>query len=283
MKHLLHSENVRYLSLSSKRIFRWLENRCTVVAKETKNAIDPSVSIVIRTRNDDQHLQRLLQDIKEQVYDGQIEIIIVDTESRDRTLQYARRAKAKIISLQQKDFNYPRALNVGFAVARHQWVVTLVGHSSLTNRYMLKALTYWSERYEHLAGIYSIPLPNWNASWLERHENAIRPTFWKDPQMITGRALGLMGANCSIVKRSVWEALGGYDERYAGGGEDLALALSMLDNGLTIMREPLCSVYHSHGLSLRNGVRQWLHWMEVGKKATAFNTRQVHTRRPDLR
>jgi GT2 family glycosyltransferase len=92
-----------------------------------------------------------------------------------------------------------------------------------------------------------------------------------------------MGANGSIFKRDVWERLGGFDERYGAGGEDRALAQSMLKHGIPIVREPLCSVFHSHGLDARNSLRQWIHWSEVGKKALPFETDKVHKRRPDLR
>jgi len=106
---------------------------------------------------------------------------------------------------------------------------------------------------------------------------------WKEPCDIKELSIGIMGANCSMVKREVWQALGGYDEQYAAGGEDRAFAQAMLDNNIRIVREPLCSVFHSHGLNLRNTVKQWIHWGEVAKKPALFDAQKVHSRRPDLR
>jgi len=280
---LLHPENFQRMTLSGRRISRWMQDHATEVAHASQGLADPDVSILIRSRNDADHLQRLLTDIADQVFTGKIEIILVDTESRDNTVQLAKKYGAKIVPMTQATFSYPKALNAGFAAASHPWVVTLVGHSSLTNKYFLKSLAYWLAQKPDLCGIYSLPLANWNASRWERLESALAPRIWEKPVIITDMGMGIMAANCSILKRDAWEELGGYDERWAGGGEDRAFARTMLEHHMTIVREPLCSVFHSHALSMGNTVKQWLHWGEVAKKPTEFMTKTVHGRRPDLR
>lgn len=260
-----------------------MDSKAQQVAEQTKGLKDPDISIVIRSRNDADHLKQLLDDIHAQVFKGKIEIILVDTESSDATVRLAAARGAKIIHLTQKEFNYPKALNLGFQAASHPWVVTLVGHSSLSNRLLLKSLTYWSSQEKKLGGIYSLPLANWNASIWERLENIVAPTTWKEARIFKKLSIGILGANSSIVSRDAWQQLGGYDERFAAGGEDRAFAQTLLDNKFTIVREPLCSVFHSHGLSVTNSIKQWLHWGTVAKKAMPFETSKVHKRRPDLR
>lgn len=283
VNYLLHDENFSRIFVNGKRIKNWIQTRTQQIANATEDIPDPNISIVIRSRNDSQHIRRLLADIKEQIFNGNVEIILVDTESRDDTATYAKSQGAKIISLSQEGFTYPKALNIGFQAVTHPWVLTIVGHSSLSSRLFLKSLSYWINRHEELGGIYGLPLANWNATKFERLENVIGPRVWKEPTIIRELSIGIMGANCSIVKREVWQQLGGYDEHYAGGGEDRAFARSMLDHKLLIVREPLCSVFHSHGLGPGNAIRQWLHWGEVGKKVLPFETAKVHRRRPDLR
>lgn len=283
MNYLLHDENFRRVLVNGKRIQTWLQNRAAYIDTAVIDDIDPDVSIIIRSRNDAEHIERLFADIKAQEFNGNIEVILVDTESRDGTVAYAKAQGAKLVSLSQVEFNYPKALNLGFEAASHPWVVTLVGHSSLSSRYFLKSLTYWSHREKNLAGIFGLPIANWNASAFERLENLIAPQVWHEPKVIDELVIGVMSANCSIVKHEAWKKLGGYDERFAGGGEDRVMAQSMLDHKMLIMREPLCSVFHSHGLSFKNSLRQWLHWGEVAKQPTPFKTTDVHNRRPDLR
>ncbi|HSW74240.1 MAG TPA: glycosyltransferase family A protein [Candidatus Saccharimonadales bacterium] len=284
MGYLLHAENFSRPILNGRRIENWLQARAQQIAVSTEGVQDVNVSIVVRSRNDSQHIQRLFADIKAQIFNGEVEIIVVDTSSRDDTVPYAESQGAKIINLKQEEFTYPKALNLGFQAAKYPWVATLVGHSSLSSRLFLRSVSYWANQDDKLGGIYSLPLANWNASIVERLENIlIRPSVWKESKQIKELSIGIMGANCSVVKRDIWERLGGYDERYAGGGEDRAFAGTMLANGVHIVREPLCSVFHSHGLSAVNNIRQWLHWGEVAKKALPFETAKVHKRRPDLR
>ncbi len=283
MNYLLHDENFSRIILNGKRIEKWLQIRAQRLAILTKDIKDIDVSIVIRSRNDGRHIRRLLDDIQSQIFDGKVEIIVVDTSSKDDTVAYAKSQGAKVINIKQEEFTYPKALNVGFRAAKYPWVVTLVGHSSLSNRLFLRNISYWNSQDKKLGGIYCLPLANWNASMMERWlGDVLRPSIWKKPKEIKELSIGIMGANCSVVKRNSWKQLGGYDERYAGGGEDRELAERMLANSIHIIREPLCSVFHSHGLSVANSMRQWLHWSEVAKKAVPFETAKVHKRRPDL-
>lgn len=283
MNLLLHEENFKRILGNGRRIEKWLRQHAHEILWDTDKLHDPDVSIVIRTRNDSKYIKRLFEDIQAQVFNGKIEVIVVDTESRDDTARYAQSQGAKVITLPQKEFSYPRALNLGFQAVTHPWVVTIVGHSSLSSVLFLKSLTYWLKREKDLQGIYGLPLANWNASVWERLENIIGPKVWKEPITMRELSIGIMGANCSIVKREAWQQLGGYDERYAAGGEDRIFARSMLDHGMIIVREPLCSVFHSHGLNLKDDIRQWLHWGKVAKEPAPFNTQRVHERRPDLR
>jgi glycosyltransferase involved in cell wall biosynthesis len=283
MELLLHEENFKRIIGNGSRIESWLRHHAEQVFQESGDLKDPDISILIRTRNDGEHIRRLFRDIHAQTFSGTVEIIVVDTESRDDTVAYARSDGAKVISLPQKDFDYPRTLNLGFKAAKHPWVLTLVGHSSLSSSVFLKSLTYWIHREKELKGLYGLPLANWSASVWERLENIIGPSVWKEPRIMHELSIGIMGANCSIVKREVWQELGGYDERYAAGGEDRKFARNMLDHNMTIIREPLCSVFHSHGLSLKDDIKQWLHWSEVAKRPASFDMDRVHARRPDLR
>lgn len=272
------------MKLAGSYVRRLIEKRAALLAQDTEGVRDPDVSVVIRSRNDGAYVQQLFADLRAQKFNGKIEVIVVDTESRDDTVAYARSQGATIIQLKQTEFTYPHALNLGFQAAKYPYVVTLVGHSSLSNRMMLKALTYWSQR-ENFGGMYSFPLPNSNSTFWDRlGANTWLAYLFKKPLVLQRSSPGMLAANCSIVKRSVWEALGGYDERYAGGGEDVALARSMLAGGYLIVREPLCSVYHSHGLNLRDTFKQQWHWIQIGQaKPQPFDTQKIHARRPDLR
>lgn len=283
MNFLLNTSNLDRIPLTGRLIRRQLSARSDRISDMTKTMTDPDISVVIRTRNDGAYIRQLISDIRSQEYDGQVEIIVVDTESTDDTVSYASSQGARVIPITQAEFNYPRALNAGFAAAKYPYVLTLVGHSHLASRMMFKSLTYWSQ-HEKFAGMYGLPLANHNGSIWDRLGVAWLPIVLTRPYILRRYSGSMMAANCSFVKRDVWQKLGGYDERYAGGGEDVALARSMLAANLMIVREPLMTLFHSHGLNFMNSLKQALHWIRVGmKKPQGFDTQKVHARRPDLR
>lgn len=279
----LHAENFDRIPLFGNLMKRRINRRAAIIQTLTHNMSDPNVTVLIRSKNDISYVTQWFEDIKAQEFDGDIQVVVVDTESTDGTVEYAQAQGATVLSLSQADFTYPRALNMGFEAATHPYVVTLVGHSNWTNRYTLKSLTYWSQR-EDFGGMYNGPLAGRGSSIWERLFSTLLLPLLKKPHAIRKAARGTLGANCSIVTREVWQKLGSYDERYAGGGEDTALARSMITAGYSIIREPLCVMFHSHGLGFRDFSKQIWHWVEVGAaKPQAFNTAKIHARRPDLR
>lgn len=284
MDFLLHPENLDRIPIRGQRFKKQIVRRVKTIKTVTAGLPDPDITVVIRTKNDMKHLERLFADIHAQEFTGAVEIIVVDTNSTDGTPEFARAQGAHVITLSQEAFTYPRALNLGFEAATHPYVVTLVGHSSFSNRYMFKALAQHMQD-EKFGGYCSFPLPNWNARWPEILGVALWPqAVWSRVKKVKKSHGGLLAANCSIVSHAAWKRLGGYDERYAGGGEDTALARAMIAAGYSIYIEPACTVYHSHGLGFLNAARQMLHWAQVaGTKPQTFNTDKVHARRPDLR
>jgi len=284
MDLLLHPENFRLVPFRGRRLKKQISRRLTAVERDAEGLKDPNISVLIRTRNDRKYIEQLFADIAAQVFDGKVEVIVVDTESTDGTVEFAHSKGAKIIPITQKAFTYPKALNLGFKAAKYPYVAVLVGHSNLVHRLLFRAVTVHAQD-EKFGGMGSLPFPNWNASW----SDSIGAALWPEPVWSKSRTLkksrgGMLSANCSVVSRKVWQALGGYDERYAGGGEDTALGRSMLQAGYKVFMDPVCTVYHSHGLSLLNSLKQMWHWSQVARpRPQVFDTQKIHARRPDLR
>lgn len=283
MNTTLHTENFLRTPLVGHLIQRRITQRAIAIKALTADLHDPDVTVLIRSKNDLQYVEQWFEDIAAQEFDGNIQIVVVDTESTDGTAEYARSQGATVIPLKQAEFTYPRSLNMGFEAAKYPYVVTLVGHSTWTNRYTLKSLTYWSQR-EDFGGMYNGPLAGQNSSIWERLFSMLLLPLLRKPRLNTKATRGTLGANCAIVKREAWQKLGGYDERFAGGGEDTELARTMLVAGYSIVREPLCVMFHSHGLGFRDFSKQIWHWVQVGAaKPQTFDTAKIHARRPDLR
>jgi rhamnosyltransferase len=84
-------------------------------------------SIVIRAFNEEKHLPRLLEGVRWQTV-RDADVILVDSGSRDATVQVAQSFGARVVSITPQEFTFGRALNLGMASARADRVVIVSAH-----------------------------------------------------------------------------------------------------------------------------------------------------------
>ncbi len=87
-----------------------------------------SISIIIRTLNESRYLHQCLTAIKNQNFDGVIEVVLVDSCSTDTTVEIAEEFNCKILYINPQKFTYGRALNLGIKNCLSDVVVVLSGH-----------------------------------------------------------------------------------------------------------------------------------------------------------
>src|SRR4051812_9816594 len=88
----------------------------------------PIISIIIRNRNEADYLAQVLRALSLQARSA-YEVIIVDNESSDDSIEVAKRAGARIISIGKREFSYGKALNLGVREASGEIIVLLSAHS----------------------------------------------------------------------------------------------------------------------------------------------------------
>jgi 2-desacetyl-2-hydroxyethyl bacteriochlorophyllide A dehydrogenase len=198
-------------------------------------------SIIIRTLNEAQHLDRLLDGIREQTYQA-YEIIVIDSGSTDGTLEIAQRPGVRLLHIAPEDFTFGRALNQGCAVAEGQFLVFVSAH------------TY--------------PM---DEGWLER---LVAPLRASDVAMVYGSQRGISGSRISeardwerffvpmtkmvdepyshngnaAVRRDLWETQP-FNEQLTGL-EDLDWARKIHHRGYRICYAGESVVHHVHRESL---------------------------------
>jgi len=88
------------------------------------------VSVIVRARDEAASIGRCLDLLSAQRLDGRaLELIVVDSGSRDGTAQIARRHGAKVIEQPASSFTFGGALNLGCANARGDLLVALSAHA----------------------------------------------------------------------------------------------------------------------------------------------------------
>ncbi len=88
----------------------------------------PLVSIIVRARNEEVALVKLLSLLARQEADFEFEVWVLDNESTDNTAQIARSYGAKVYTIPRDDFNYSTALNLGAELAEGAILVHLSAH-----------------------------------------------------------------------------------------------------------------------------------------------------------
>lgn len=89
----------------------------------------PRISIVIRALDEEEHIGRLLEGIRAQsVPMEQIEVIVVDSGSTDRTVAIAKSYGCRVLSIEKSEFSFGRALNIGCDAATGEILVFASAH-----------------------------------------------------------------------------------------------------------------------------------------------------------
>ena len=84
-------------------------------------------SIVIRAYNEEQHIGRLLEGLRQQTLKD-VEIILVDSGSTDGTVSVAEAFGARIVRIPSAEFTFGRSLNFGLRSATREFVVIASAH-----------------------------------------------------------------------------------------------------------------------------------------------------------
>lgn len=104
----------------------------------------PLVSVVIPTYNSEKTLVKCLESIKNQSYEH-IEVIVVDSLSKDKTREIAERYGAKVII---GHYSKPEARNIGFRDSKGLYIFHMDGDMILTPTVVEACLSYFEKGYD---------------------------------------------------------------------------------------------------------------------------------------
>ncbi|MFX0023955.1 MAG: glycosyltransferase family A protein, partial [Candidatus Hermodarchaeota archaeon] len=220
-------------------------NKITSKYRNNYEAKDIETSIIIRTKNEERYLEHVLLMLKKQTYRN-FEIVIVDDNSTDKTVEIAKKYNCKIVKIPEGKFNYPYACNFGIRESIGEYIVFLSGHSiPINTEWLEKGLKNFKS--EKVAGVYAYPLSHYGVTPFQRMLYFFSLGFGKKrfiignvKNMKIGRfdpyfhmilfqwfpifvakkmKIGALGFTNAIIRRDLWEKYN-LNEKFAGGGED---------------------------------------------------------------
>ncbi len=198
------------------------------------------VSIIIRVKNEERWISTCLKNINEQNYKN-FEIIIVDNNSEDKTIEKAKQFNIeKIVNID----NYlpGKALNLGIKNCNGDYVVCLSAHCLPIGDSWLETLVKCLEEDEKYAGVYGRQEPMSFSSPADKRDMLL--IFGLD-RKIQSKDSFFHNAN-SIIRKKLWDEYP-FDENTTNI-EDRIWAQEMLKKDYKIVYEPEASVYHYHGI-----------------------------------
>lgn len=198
------------------------------------------ISVVIRTYNESFWLPRLLFALSCQAHKDH-EIIVVDNESTDDTLEIAQKAGAKVVSIEKEEFTYGLSLNLGIRASQGELIALISGHCVPVDDMWLSHLARNFES-PNIGGVYGRQLPLPDSTDFDKRD--LWTTFGVERKVQT-RDFFFHNAN-SMISREVWEKIP-FDEQ-TQGVEDRIWAKAIIDRGYTIIYENEAPVYHQHGI-----------------------------------
>jgi len=197
-------------------------------------------SIIIRTKNEERWISSCLSAVVEQTYKN-IEIIIVDNESSDKTIERTKKFdNIKYVSISK--YLPGASLNKGIEASTGDYIVCLSGHCIPVNKHWLEYLVSALEENENYAGVYGRQEPMSFSTPSDKRDLLL--VFGLDRKIQQFDSF-FHNAN-SILRRSLWDKIP-FNNKITNI-EDRIWGQEMLGLGYKLVYEPKSSVYHYHGI-----------------------------------
>ena len=218
------------------------------------------ISVVIPTLNEGNIIERCLKSLSKQTYKD-FEVIIVDSGSKDRTIEIASYYPVSIYQTEEASFNHGLTRNYGISKAQGEYVILLTADAIPCNNSWMEKLIENLKCDDQVAGVYSRQIPHKDAQLLtqmrvnryftasrERREskNFNCDDYAKLSPRHKHRFCNFDNVS-SCIRKSVWKKTPFSKTDFA---EDLEWSKHVLEAGYKIVYEPESIVYHSHDFSI---------------------------------
>lgn len=224
----------------------------------------PLVSVLIPNKDHTDILRVCLESLKKTAYEN-FEVIVIENNSvEEETFSYYRElekdARIRVVRYGQTGFNYSAINNFGAASARGEyllflnndieafksgWMEELLANCQRSRVGIAGAKLYYpDETVQHagtivglggIAGHAFLNLPRARSGYLHK------ASLQMDVSAVT--------AACMMMKRSVFEQLGGFEERLAVAFNDVDLCLRTVEAGFLVVYNPEAELYHHESKS----------------------------------
>lgn len=215
--------------------------------------IKPVISLIIPTLNGAEELLIILKQISVQTIKVN-EIIVIDSQSNDKTIQIAKSYGAQVIDIGREEFDHGGTRNLGVKKASGDIVIFMTQDAIPANNETIENLVRPLEQPDVIVS-YARQLPKAGANvtdkFLRRHNY---PSQSKIKSKLDIPTLGIgafQSSNvCAAYRRKEFEQLGGFPEPTVSN-EDMLFAAKAILAGYRVSYTAETMVFHSHNYNCR--------------------------------
>jgi glycosyltransferase involved in cell wall biosynthesis len=223
----------------------------------------PKVSVIIPTRDREQLLRTCVKSVRERTRYPSVEIVVVDNQSTDpATLAYLdelRESGVRVLSY-DAPFNYSALnnwaaaqcdgpllclLNNDIEVIGEEWLEEMAGHALRPGIGAVGAMLYYPDDTIQHAGVIL------GLGGVANHAYAGQPMGYPGhgARALVAQNLSAVTGACLVVRRELYAAMGGLDERLQVAFNDIDFCLRLGEAGYRNVWTPFARLYHHESAS----------------------------------
>lgn len=225
----------------------------------------PKINIVIPTKDHIDLLQRCLDSVLAKTEYGNYDVTLVENNSVESTTFafyeeiQKKDPRVKVVTWNGQGFNYSSICNYGAAqrdgdillflnndteIINNDWLTSMVGFFSRPEVGMVGAKLLFPDNLVQHGGIWVSPDRVGYYSELLSH----RDGGYMETMRYPSDCAAVTGA-CQMVRRDVFENVGGFDEQLAVVLNDVDLCLKVRESGYLVVFDPQAKLHHSEHAS----------------------------------
>jgi rhamnosyltransferase len=240
-------------------------------------------SVIIPTKNEEANIGRCLEAVYGQSVNFPFEVVVIDSGSRDRTVDVVRKYPVRLLEIAKLDFHHARTRNLGAAASSGKYLVFLSGDALPTDNGWLSALV---RNFEDpaIAAVYGRQLPKADATpervFFLQHRYGTTRLVKGTNSNGDGKHLLYQFSNVnSAIRREVWGSFRFPEDLNAY--EDFSFAIQVVRQGFSIVYEPDAAVFHSHNYTLMRSFQQYFDSGVLYSRRGLWDAQQKNRMRSD--
>lgn len=221
-------------------------------------------SIIILTYNHLEKTKKCIESIKKYTKDEVYEIIVVDNNSNDGTINWLKTQSDITVIYNKENRGFPSGCNQGISEANKNYDILLLNNDTIVTTNWLSNLRKCLYSKSNIGAVGPVSNCNDNLqgggsftfkSFIDMQMKAIKNNIsdsnrWEEKVFLTGF--------CLLIKREVIDKIKILDERYSPGYiEDNDLALQILSSSYKLFLCHDSFVYHERGTSFREDINKF--------------------------